>query len=104
ALPEPELVRSGRGAAIMAPRDTLELQLVRLWEDVLDVRPIGVVDNFFDLGGHSLMAVRVMARLRELTGVPLPLATLFRHPTVEQLAQVLRDQPAPTAPSALVPI
>jgi hypothetical protein len=42
----------------VAPRDTLELQLVQIWERILEVRPIGVRDNFFELGGHSLLAVR----------------------------------------------
>jgi len=102
ALPVPAL--RADSAAAVAPRDRLELQLVQLWEELLTVRPIGVTDPFFALGGHSLLAVRLMARLRELTGVALPIATLFRHPTIAQLAQLLRDQTAPAAPSALVGI
>jgi thioesterase domain-containing protein/aryl carrier-like protein len=101
ALPAPALRAD---SAAVAPRDRLELQLVQLWEELLDVRPIGVTDPFFALGGHSLLAVRLMAQLRELTGVALPIATLFHHPTIEQLAQLLRDQTAPAAPSALVGI
>jgi amino acid adenylation domain-containing protein len=101
ALPKPTLRAE---SAAVAPRDRLELQLVQLWEELLDVRPIGVTDSFFALGGHSLLAVRLMARLRELTGVALPIATLFHHPTIAQLARVLRDQAAPAAPSALVGI
>jgi thioesterase domain-containing protein/aryl carrier-like protein len=102
ALPAPEL--HADAAAPLAPRDRLELQLVQLWEELLARRPISVTDHFFALGGHSLLAVRLMARLREITGVALPLATLFRHPTIEQLARVLRGQIAPAAPSALVGI
>jgi len=102
ALPSPDL--RADAATPLAPRDRLELQLVQLWEELLNVRPISVTDHFFALGGHSLLAVRLMARLRELTGVALPLATLFRHPTVEQLARVLRGQAAPAAPSVLVGI
>jgi acyl carrier protein len=55
----------------------LELQLAQIWEDVLNVRPIGVTDNFFTLGGHSLLAVRLIALLQQQFGQNLPLATLF---------------------------
>src|SRR5262249_15055018 len=67
-------------------------------------RPVGVRDNFFELGGHSLLAVQLMARLERRFGRDVPLATILRHPTVEQLADRLRDR-LPGAPrSALVPI
>ncbi|MBV9790456.1 MAG: amino acid adenylation domain-containing protein, partial [Chloroflexi bacterium] len=53
ALPAPELTRPELSGTFVAPRDTIELQLVQLWEEVLQLRPIGITDNFFDLGGHS---------------------------------------------------
>jgi aspartate racemase len=69
----------------------LELQLAHIWEDVLNVRPIGVTDNFFTLGGHSLLAVRLLAQIEKAFGKNLPLATLFQSPTIEQLAKILHQ-------------
>ena len=92
ALPAPQAAPGdGASRAVAAPGDTLELQLVALWEGVLGVRPIGVDDNFFDLGGHSLLAVRLFGEIERIFGRALPLATLFRAPTVGQLAAILRQ-------------
>jgi amino acid adenylation domain-containing protein len=85
------------------PRDAVELALVRLWEELLDVRPVGVCANFFELGGHSLLAVRLLAAVRERFGRDLPLAALFRAPTVESLAVLLREE-GPLATGPLVEI
>ena len=86
------------------PRDDLELQLTSLWEEVLNVRPIGVTDNFFELGGHSLLAVRLFALIDKRLGKKLPLAALFRGATVEHLANIVRDSSSSDVPSSLVPI
>jgi amino acid adenylation domain-containing protein len=88
----------------VAPRDALELRLMRLWEDVLNVRPIGITDNFFDLGGHSLLAVRMMARLSHQIGRELPLALILHKQTIQGLASLLRQQVEPQATSPLVAI
>ena len=64
---------------------------MRIFEDVLDTTNLGVTDDFFDRGGHSLLAVRLMARIRSECGHAVPLATLFEQPTVEHLARVIRD-------------
>jgi len=85
-LPEPGRERK----AVQAPRDPTELRLVRLWEEILGSRSVGVSDNFFALGGHSLAAVRLMAGVRRLFGRQLPLSELFRRPTIEALAELLR--------------
>src|SRR6185312_4819615 len=58
---------------------------------VLDIRPIGVKDNFFDLGGDSLLAVRLFAQIEKVCGKKVPLATLFQAPTVEQMLNLLND-------------
>jgi amino acid adenylation domain-containing protein len=91
ALPEP-YPGQGSGRETVAPRDPIEAQLVMIWESVLGVRPIGVRDNFFELGGHSLLAVRLFAQTAKVFGTTLPLATMFRMPTVEQLAEFLRQE------------
>jgi amino acid adenylation domain-containing protein len=94
ALPAPASDTSTEPEAFVAPRDSLELQLVQIWEEVLNVRPIGVTDNFFDIGGHSLLAVRLMALIQERFGQELPLSTLFQCGTIEQLATILRSSPS----------
>jgi amino acid adenylation domain-containing protein len=78
--------------SFVAPRDSLELQLAQIWEDILNVHPIGVHDNFFELGGHSLLAVSLMAQIGQQLNKNLPLATLFQGATIEQLAVILRQQ------------
>jgi len=91
ALPEPS--EEGRGGATeyVAPRDALERDLASLWEALLGKTPVGVRDDFFALGGHSLLAARLFAQIERLTGKNLPLATLFRAPTIEGLASVIRE-------------
>ncbi len=79
---------------VVPARTELEASLVRLWEELLDVRPIGVMDNFFDLGGHSLLAIRLCARLSEHIEKPLHVATLFQTPTIAELAARLTGQVA----------
>ena len=91
ALLATDTARPELQSAFVAPRDTLELQLAQIWEDVLNIRPIGVTDNFFTLGGHSLLAVRLIALLQQQFGQNLPLATLFLAPTIEHLASTLRQ-------------
>ncbi|HEV7508315.1 MAG TPA: non-ribosomal peptide synthase/polyketide synthase [Thermoanaerobaculia bacterium] len=77
----------------LAPRDVLELGLVRIWEELLESHgPIDVRESFFAVGGHSLLAVRLMSRIESAYGRRLPLATLFENPSVERLARVLREQ------------
>ena len=88
----------------MGPRDDLELQLTGLWEEVLNIRPIGVTDNFFELGGHSLLAVRLFALIDKRLGKKLPLAALFRGATVEGLADIVRQNSLSETSSSLIPI
>ena len=94
ALPAP--ARRDHGVPVLPPRDVLELRMTRIWQHVLGAERIGVRDNFFDLGGHSLRAVELMEEIRRELGVRAPLNTVFRHPTVEGLCAEL-----PAAPAAL---
>ncbi len=104
ALPAPESTRSEQGTTLLAPRDTVELALVRIWEDTLAIRPVGVRDDFFALGGHSLLAVRLMTRIKEHFGRALPLATLLQAATVEAMALKLREEESskPWSPLVLI--
>ncbi|MGB7926172.1 MAG: alpha/beta fold hydrolase, partial [Pyrinomonadaceae bacterium] len=92
------------GASFVPPRDALELQLTKMWEEIFGFRPIGVTDNFFELGGQSLLAVRLMARIERALGKRVPVASLFRGATVEQLAALLRQQGERAPQSSLVDI
>ncbi|HEX6747472.1 MAG TPA: amino acid adenylation domain-containing protein [Longimicrobium sp.] len=83
SLPEPEAMPT---AAHVPPRTPAERMVADAWEAVLGVRP-GAHDNFFDLGGHSLRATQVVARIRRAFGVDLPLRALFEAPTVAGLAE-----------------
>jgi amino acid adenylation domain-containing protein len=90
----------------VAPRTRLEQALAEIWTGFLPVARVGVRDDFFDLGGHSLIATRIAARIRRDFGVALPLAVLFEEPTVERLALVLEAEgaafgrPGQAAPAA----
>jgi len=87
-----------------APGDGLELQLVQIWEDILKVDGIGVNQNFFDVGGHSLLAAQLISRLRQQFKQDLPLATLFQKGTIADLASMLRGHAALLPASPLVAI
>ncbi|MGH8069434.1 MAG: thioesterase domain-containing protein [Candidatus Entotheonellia bacterium] len=104
ALPAPEKSRLEADSSLVAPRDALELQLTKIWEEVLRAEPVGLRDNFFELGGDSLLAVRLFAHIDKAFGQRLPLATLFQAPTVEHLASVLRQEEWSPPWSALVAI
>jgi thioesterase domain-containing protein/acyl carrier protein len=74
------------------PRNGTEERLVKIWQELLGVQRVSVKDSFFDLGGKSLLAVRLFVRIEEEFGRKLPLATLFRTPTLEGLAELLAGQ------------
>ena len=93
ALPAPG---TGRRAEedYVPPRDALELQLVRLWEDLLRTRPVGVRDDFFKAGGHSLLLLHLVAQMERAFGQRLALAELVKGTTVERLASMIRERQA----------
>ncbi|MEC1581804.1 plipastatin non-ribosomal peptide synthetase PpsC [Bacillus subtilis] len=74
-----------------APRNVIEMKLSQLWEDVLKNGPVGIHDNFFDRGGHSLKATALVSRIAKEFDVQVPLKDVFAHPTVEGLATVIRE-------------
>ncbi|GHG84282.1 non-ribosomal peptide synthetase [Comamonas sp. JC664] len=102
ALPAPETVRREAQEGFVAPRGDVETRLAAIWEELLAVRPIGAHDNFFDQGGHSLLAVRLVVRIREQFGRTLPLSVLFQNPALEQLAKALSEESEPRPWSPLV--
>ena len=102
ALPEPG--QTDKASSYVAPSNSLESQLASIWEELLGVSPIGLHESFFELGGHSLLAVRLMAQIRKRFGIDLPISTLFRGETIEELAKILSEQSSTWRSSPLVPI
>jgi hypothetical protein len=92
ALPIPERVRPELDNAFVAPRSPLEARLAEIWTGLLGIEPVGVHDDFFALGGHSLSATRVVTRLRTIFQVDLPLVTIFEAPTIAGLATALTQR------------
>ncbi|WP_375498713.1 amino acid adenylation domain-containing protein [uncultured Nostoc sp.] len=89
SLPEPEMDRSDLKAAFVAPRTPIEEQMAEIWSRVLAIKEVGIHDNFFDLGGNSLLASQLIFFVRETFQVDLPLKSLFEKSTIEALAQVI---------------
>ncbi len=91
ALPPLDQGRIEGAGEFVAPRDPLEQMLAQIWSKILNVRSIGIHDNFFDLGGHSLLVIRAVSRIRDVFDVELPPSTLFANSTVAGLARVLSE-------------
>ncbi len=103
ALPDPEPARA-RERRKRPPRSAAEKKLAAIWSSVLGVPEVGLDDGFFELGGHSLLAVKLFAQIERAFSRALPLATIFRAPTVGQLAALLVDESWRPSASSLVPI
>jgi amino acid adenylation domain-containing protein len=84
-------LQSKTEAPYVEPKSTLESQIAEVWKELLDVRPIGIRQDFFELGGDSLLAVRMIDRIEESVGKRFPMAALYSGATVENMAQVLLD-------------
>jgi oxalate---CoA ligase len=92
------------GSAYVPPETELERQLVEIWKQVLRLDKVGTADNFFSLGGQSLLAVRMFTQIKEATGKDLPLVTLFEAPTIKQLCEILRQERWQPTWTSLVPL
>ncbi len=102
ALPVPTAADFAATQEYVAPTNDLQTQLARIWETVLDKKPVGIRDNFFELGGHSLLAARLMHRIEQQVGQRLPLALLLQAPTIEQLSILMGE--GSSSWSSLVPL
>ncbi|HYG12244.1 MAG TPA: non-ribosomal peptide synthetase, partial [Pyrinomonadaceae bacterium] len=90
-LPMPEKMRPALDEEFVAPRNPIEKQVAEIWCEVLDIDRVGVNDNFFKLGGHSLMATKVATRVREAFRLELSLGRIFEAPTVAELAAIIEE-------------
>jgi acyl carrier protein len=70
----------------VAPGTSTEIALAKIWGEVLGLKQVGLHDNFFDLGGHSLLLLRVQARLGEVLDAKVSIAEMFQYPTISSLA------------------
>ena len=102
ALPQPDV--SAAGEAYVAPRNLMEEVLCEIWAAVLKVERVGIEDNFFHLGAHSLLVTRVVSRIREAFSVELPLRALFEDVTVQRLAPRVEELLRSGERSAILPI
>lgn len=104
-LPAPEkLQASEEKAKYVEPHDHIESELVRIWEKTLKKHPIGVQDNYFELGGSSLTAAQMFALIEKTFQKKIPLATLFQAPTIKKQAELLRQENWVNEWSSLTPL
>jgi amino acid adenylation domain-containing protein/thioester reductase-like protein len=87
ALPIPEQTRLDADAVYTAPGTPVEEQLAKIWTELLRIEKVGIYDNFFDLGGHSLLVTQLVVRVKETLQVELTLRSLFEMPTIAKLAE-----------------
>jgi Phosphopantetheine attachment site len=90
ALPSPSTQQRALDTAYAEPQSGLEQTIAGIWQDVLNVERVGVHDNFFDLGGHSLLLTQAHARLKTVLNREFPVMAMFRHPTIDALSKFLR--------------
>jgi acyl carrier protein len=96
ALPPPAAVSAPQESTFVPPRDNVELHLVKIWEDLLQRRSIGVRDNFFDLGGHSLAETQIASRVLKQFQLEIPVRSFLASPTVAEMAAVIAEYQAKT--------
>jgi nonribosomal peptide synthetase DhbF len=102
ALPTPPRTRASLETAFVAPRTPVEATVALIWAEMLGVDHVGIHDDFFDLGGHSVLAMQVMARVKETLSIDAPiLAALFQTPTIAGVVAALEDDAA--GPPQIVP-
>lgn len=103
ALPEPDLEPADK-ATVVAPRTPTEEKVVMLFAEVLQRDSVSIHDNFFEIGGHSLLAILVCSRLRETSGVEVPIRTLFEAPSPAELSTAIDQMTAnDTEPAPILP-
>jgi amino acid adenylation domain-containing protein len=92
ALPFPTPRRTISDDERVPPDDPVEMRMLALWQDLLDIRPLSMTDNFFDLGGDSLLAVSLSARIEDTFDTAIPVSILFDAPTPRALIELIRTE------------
>ena len=104
ALPAPETMQRSVAAPFVEPTSLVQRQLAQIWEELLAVHPIGIQDNFFSAGGHSLLAARLLDKITQAFGKKLAPETLFAGPTIEQLATNLTEGESTNTTTTRIPV
>ena len=106
ALSGADYTSSGRQSVqdLALPQSLLEMQLLQIWQRFLGIRNIGVRDNFFEIGGHSLLAVSIINELNALLNVNLTIPTFFFNPSIQGIARALEEEKNRNAGPTLVPL
>jgi amino acid adenylation domain-containing protein len=104
ALPKPGLAECYPAEHYAAPCTETQKELALMWADILGISRIGIHDNFFDMGGHSLLAIRLVQRVEKALGVSMPVTVLFKAPTIAEMALQIADHKSPENFSPLVSI
>lgn len=91
SLPKPGIIRSDLDSGYVAPRTSIEEKLLQIWSKLLDVGQIGIEDDFFVLGGHSLLVVQLISQIREICDVELPVQKIFEASTIASLAKIIEE-------------
>ena len=103
SLPPPRY--EAAASELDAPADAIEVQLIHIWEELLGVHPIGTTQDFFELGGNSLLVLHLFAQIRSRLNCDLPLATIVAGATVRQMASAIREVRATSIPAgSIVPL
>ncbi|MCC3433251.1 MAG: amino acid adenylation domain-containing protein, partial [Microcoleus sp. PH2017_04_SCI_O_A] len=93
ALPEPEAINPELSATYVAPQTEIEQNIATVWQQLLHLEKVGVDDNFFDLGGHSLLMAQAHSQLREVVDRDVSIVEMFKYPTIRSLAKYLSEEP-----------
>jgi amino acid adenylation domain-containing protein len=104
ALPKPDPDECCGLERYEAPCTNTEKELTPIWAEILNIPRIGIHDNFFDMGGHSLLAIRLTQRIEKVLGASMPVAALFKAPTIAEMAELIDDRKTPDTFSPLVGI
>jgi polyketide synthase PksJ len=99
-LPQPETATRESSPSAINPRNSMEERLASIWSEILGVDHVSVRDNFFDLGGHSLLLIRVHAKIRQDLDADVAVVDLFRYPTIESMSSWLQRRRAQLRPTA----
>lgn len=92
ALPAPDSLRPELEATYVPPRTEVEQTIAGIWQDMLDLEKVGIHDNFFDLGGHSLLLIQVHSQLQKLLNRDISITDLFEYPTISSLTKYLSQE------------